>query len=235
MPMLWRQSTPTELKLRQSSVSHKRAVVLLSIWAARLNLLSVCVAPPDSTQVVLQGYMLKLGGLFNRAWQSRYFYLMPDRLDWLVERLQPVKNSIPVSHITGVSETIYKQMRCLQIVTTSKTYLLRSEAESDLEVWFDCLKLVMQGKYRPESSIRRQEHSTQSVYLDDFQIGDVLAAETSQREREDLSAPQSPASQPAKHARPSKAEGISKPKDKKPGQSQDSSVADTSSGGDVEE
>eukprot|EP00042_Codosiga_hollandica_P035046 m.255827 g.255827 ORF g.255827 m.255827 type:complete len:164 (+) comp54546_c1_seq7:1745-2236(+) len=137
MPMLWRQSTPTELKLRQSSVSHKRAVVLLSIWAARLNLLSVCVAPPDSTQVVLQGYMLKLGGLFNRAWQSRYFYLMPDRLDWLVERLQPVKNSIPVSHITGVSETIYKQMRCLQIVTTSKTYLLRSEVEPP--AFFFCL------------------------------------------------------------------------------------------------
>ncbi|KAI8507519.1 Beta-adrenergic receptor kinase 2 [Branchiostoma belcheri] len=73
----------------------------------------------EGKDCIIHGHLLKLGGPFLTAWQKRYFWLFPNRLEWQGEAEK--------------GETTVKGNKCIQLkVKGGKQFLLRPEVSLTL-------------------------------------------------------------------------------------------------------
>nr|CAB3220344.1 beta-adrenergic receptor kinase 2 [Phallusia mammillata] len=99
---------------------------------------------------VLHGVMYKLGGpLSLSAWQKRYFYLYPNRLEWK-DHDGSQKNLVVFESVTMIKEGQAKGMKfCIFISTrdTNKDIIIRCETEPEFTQWSqDLVKTWCQAK-----------------------------------------------------------------------------------------
>uniref|UniRef100_A0ABM0GWU7 G protein-coupled receptor kinase n=1 Tax=Saccoglossus kowalevskii TaxID=10224 RepID=A0ABM0GWU7_SACKO len=88
---------------------------------------------------IMHGQMLKLGGPFLTAWQKRYFYLFPNRLEWQGEGEKG--NILTMEQVMSVDETTIKSFKCIQLkVKGGKQFVLRTESDPEFVQWFKEIK-----------------------------------------------------------------------------------------------
>ncbi|XP_077995188.1 G protein-coupled receptor kinase 3-like isoform X4 [Glandiceps talaboti] len=88
---------------------------------------------------IMHGQMLKLGGPFLTAWQKRYFYLFPNRLEWQGEGEKG--NILTMEQVVSVDETTIKNFKCIQLkVKGGKQFVLRTESDPEFVQWFKEIK-----------------------------------------------------------------------------------------------
>ncbi|XP_070571863.1 G protein-coupled receptor kinase 3-like [Ptychodera flava] len=89
---------------------------------------------------IMHGQMLKLGGPFLTAWQKRYFYLFPNRLEWQGEGSSH-QNILTMEQVVSVDETTIKNFKCIQLkVKGGKQFVLRTESDPEFVQWFKEIK-----------------------------------------------------------------------------------------------
>ncbi|XP_077995186.1 G protein-coupled receptor kinase 3-like isoform X2 [Glandiceps talaboti] len=95
---------------------------------------------------IMHGQMLKLGGPFLTAWQKRYFYLFPNRLEWQGEGEKGNSNIVTWDKVTRIEEGQVKESKCIKIhvehPTKNKrgTLVLKTESDPEFVQWFKEIK-----------------------------------------------------------------------------------------------
>lgn len=95
-------------------------------------------AEPVVADAVMQGYLLKRGGLFGSL-RSRYFALFSDRIEWRVEQRQPVVRAITLASITNIEERVVKGVRTI-FLACERPLELKALHDSDHTCWLSLLK-----------------------------------------------------------------------------------------------
>ncbi|KAL1918365.1 uncharacterized protein VTP21DRAFT_3025 [Calcarisporiella thermophila] len=98
----------------------------------------------DGNQVLLQGYLLKLGR--NKSWRKRYFVLRTNRLSYYrhekdskEHRAFSLTTILDALEIDPISNS---KPYCLKIVMPKRNLILCAPTENDLQVWLEALNLT---------------------------------------------------------------------------------------------
>ncbi|XP_071848958.1 G protein-coupled receptor kinase 3-like isoform X1 [Apostichopus japonicus] len=83
---------------------------------------------------IMHGHLLKLGGPFMTTWQRRYFYLFPNRLEFMGDGEKG--NVVTMEQVLSVEESHVKNFKCIQLkMTGGKQCLLRAESDPEFVQW----------------------------------------------------------------------------------------------------
>ncbi|EDV22424.1 uncharacterized protein TRIADDRAFT_59012 [Trichoplax adhaerens] len=85
----------------------------------------------ENSDVVVHGFLYKLGGPFLSQWQKRYFHLFPNRLEWKQDQQISSKTLLVFERVTDIEETLIKGYKCIKInVKNGRDYILRAEVSA---------------------------------------------------------------------------------------------------------
>ncbi|XP_078680884.1 G protein-coupled receptor kinase 3-like isoform X8 [Branchiostoma floridae x Branchiostoma belcheri] len=115
----------------------------------------------EGKDCIIHGHLLKLGGPFLTAWQKRYFWLFPNRLEWQGEAekgdVVQQNNVLVLESVLAVEETTVKGNKCIQLkVKGGKQFLLRPESDPEFVQWMKEIKDALMEAQRVMSMAPKQ-------------------------------------------------------------------------------
>eukprot|EP00053_Salpingoeca_punica_P017045 m.162949 g.162949 ORF g.162949 m.162949 type:complete len:743 (-) comp17102_c0_seq1:2139-4367(-) len=153
---------------------------------AKQRAIAAKATEPVVTDAIMQGYMTKRGGLFHSAWVPRYYYLFPDRIEWVPDQQQRVipKRRLPLIEIASITERQIKDDDFCIVAqhTDGREYIFRAMHNSDHECWMELLEAAWIKVREPsKSSTFARSHPKRHSFLgDNLTSGDVpVDSETS--------------------------------------------------------
>jgi len=110
------------------------------------------LAQHDS-DIILHGYIKKLGGLFSRAWQTRYAKLYPNRLELYPENSKPELTFMEQIEEINKDQIQVKNEQCIilktqgkgKIVLTSSDMIALDEWSAELHTAHKCWQQLLSG------------------------------------------------------------------------------------------
>eukprot|EP00058_Branchiostoma_floridae_P020277 XP_002605767.1 hypothetical protein BRAFLDRAFT_218343 [Branchiostoma floridae] len=122
----------------------------------------------EGKDCIIHGHLLKLGGPFLTAWQKRYFWLFPNRLEWQGEA-EKGNNVLVLESVLAVEETTVKGNKCIQLkVKGGKQFLLRPESDPEFVQWMKEIKDALMEAQRVMSMAPKQFAKSSSSSASDL-------------------------------------------------------------------
>ncbi|XP_078599408.1 G protein-coupled receptor kinase 3-like isoform X7 [Branchiostoma floridae x Branchiostoma japonicum] len=127
----------------------------------------------EGKDCIIHGHLLKLGGPFLTAWQKRYFWLFPNRLEWQGEAekgdVVQQNNVLVLESVLAVEETTVKGNKCIQLkVKGGKQFLLRPESDPEFVQWMKEIKDALMEAQRVMSMAPKQFAKSSSSSASDL-------------------------------------------------------------------
>lgn len=104
----------------------------------------------ENGDCLLHGYLYKLGGPFQSVWQKKYFFLYPNRLEYM-DNTAAAQKILALEDVLSVVEETYKGFKCIRIVYQREQLIVRAESDTEYQEW---LKVIRESFQEAQEQIR---------------------------------------------------------------------------------